>query len=86
VLHGYYQNRYHEANCNKFVKYVYNNSYDVSHVRFGLFSSTLSTVAATVALGMVHPLLCGLMMYDYYLLAAFSGYFVNRTVNEIWLA
>ena len=85
VLHGYFQNKYHEAKLNNYLKFIYKNSYDVKSVRFGFFSSTLSTVAATVALGLVHPMLCGLMLYDFYLLAAFSTVFLNRTVNMIVL-
>lgn len=70
---------------NNYLKYIYNNSYDVKGVRFGFFSSTLSTIAATVALGLIHPMLCGLMLYDFYLLAAFSTLYLNRTVHRIIL-
>lgn len=85
VLHQYYDNKYKQANLMKFHKHVYNNSYDFKSVRFGFYASTLSTVLATAALGLVHPMLCGLMLYDFYLLAAFQVAFLNRTINSIIL-
>jgi hypothetical protein len=85
ILHGYYQNKYHKSEMNKFIKFIYSNSYDLSTVRFNFYASTLSTVLATVALGMVHPALCGIMLYDYYLLGAFSTQFLNRTVHRFIL-
>lgn len=58
---------------NKYLKFIYNNSYDLKQVRFNLWASTFSTVVATAALALVNPYLMGVMIYDYYLLAAFSS-------------
>ena len=85
VMHGYYQNKYSQANMNKYLKFIYNNSYDLKKVRFNLWASTFSTVVATAALALVNPYLCAVMLYDYYLLAAFSNQIVNRTVFEMIL-
>jgi len=85
ILHGYYQNNYSKAKMNKHVKYIYQNTYNLSHVRFQLFASTFSTALATAALGMIHPALCGMMLYDYYLLAAFSTQILNKTVHSLMM-
>ena len=73
VLHGYYQNKYVQSKQNKYVKFIYNNSYDLTNVRFGLYASSFSTVFATAVLGFINPMLMPLMLYDYYLLCAFSS-------------
>lgn len=67
------------------MKFIYNNSYDLKNVRFGLYASTFSTVFATAILGLVNPVLMPLMIYDYYLLCAFSSQILNRTVNDLVL-
>lgn len=71
MLHQYYSNNYVKAKIMKWQKNIYNNSYDFRSVRFGFYTSALGTMLATAALGVVHPALCGIMLYDYYLLAAF---------------
>ena len=73
ILHGYYQNNYSKSKMNKFLKFIYNNSYDLSLVRLNLYSSTFTTALATGALFMMHPYLAFLTVYDWYLLAAFSS-------------
>jgi hypothetical protein len=72
VLHGYYQNKYSASQMNKYLKFLYNNSYDLSLVRLNLFASTFTTGLTTGALFMIHPYLAFLTLYDWYLLAAFS--------------
>jgi hypothetical protein len=85
ILHGYYENNYSKSKMNKFLKFIYNNSYDLSAVRLNLFASTFATGLATGCLGMIHPYLALLTIYDWYLLAAFSSQVVNRTVHMMTL-
>ena len=73
VLHGYYQNNYSKSKMNKFLKFIYNNSYDLSSVRLNLYASTFTTTLTTGCLFMMHPYLTVLTLYDWYLLAAFSS-------------
>jgi hypothetical protein len=86
MLHQYHQNHYKNANELKYIKFIYDNSYDFGAVRFNFKASIASTVLLTAALGMVSPMLCGIMLYDYYLLMSFSIQFLNRTVNNIQLS
>lgn len=85
ILHGYYQNKYFVARSNKYNKHIYTNNYDLNTVKLHLGASCFSTVLATGLLALINPWLCGLMLYDYYLLAAFSTAVVNNTVYEIQL-
>ena len=85
ILHGYYQNKYHQSKQNKFVKFIYNNSYDVSQVRFAFGAASFSTLVSTVVLGLINPLLVPLMAYDYYLLCGFASQVLNRTVTGMTL-
>ena len=70
---------------NKYLKFIYNNSYDLSTVRLNLFASTFTTALTTGCLAMVHPYLAVLTLYDWYLLSAFSSQVVNRTVHNMIL-
>jgi len=70
---------------NKYLKFIYNNSYSLSEVRLNLFASTLSTTFTTAALFLVNPYLAIMSLYDWYLLAAFSSQIVRRTVHQMIL-
>jgi len=85
VLHGCYENKYVQGKQNKFLKYVYQNSYDLSQVRSNFFASTFSTVFSTMILGAINPMLMPLMIYDYYLLAAFSTMICRQSVHQMVL-
>lgn len=84
-LNSYYENRYVQSKMNKYLKFIYNNSYSLSEVRLNLFASTLSTAFTTGALFLVNPYLAIMSLYDWYLLAAFSSQIVNRTVHQMVL-
>lgn len=70
---------------NKFVKYIYNNTYDLTKVRRALLGSVASTGALTAGLAFVHPYLAALALPDWYYILAFSGSVMNNTVNQIVL-
>ena len=71
---------------NKYVKYIYNNTYDLSKVRKTFMGSILSTTAFTAGFAMMHPYLAVLMLPDWFYLGAFSAGTMNSTVNQIVLA
>lgn len=85
VLNGYYQNTYHQAKLNRFVKHVYSNTNDLLKIRTHFYKTTATTVAATAALGLAHPYLCLLMAYDYYLLGRFTFSILNNTLQSMTL-
>lgn len=85
MLNAYYQNTYADGKMNKFVKYIYNNTYDMQRVRRAFFGSVLSTGCLTAGLAYVHPYLAAFMLPDWYYLAAFSAGVMNNTVNQIVL-
>ena len=70
---------------NKYLKFIYSNSYDLSLVRLNLFASTFTTALTTGALFMIHPYLAFLTAYDWYLLGAFSQRIASKTVHSMVL-
>lgn len=85
VLNNYYSNKYFKARQNNHVKYIYNNTYDLGTVKFGISSGLLSTAIMTGALFTVHPYLAFLAVPDWFFLFGFCGFYANKTVNSIIL-
>ena len=85
ILNGYYENKYAASAMNKYLKFIYSNSYDLSAVRLNLFASTFTTTLTTGALFMIHPYLAFLTAYDWFLLGAFSQRIVCKTEHSMVL-
>ena len=70
---------------NNHVKYIYNNTYDLPTIKFGILSGFLSTGVMTGCLFFIHPYLAAFSLPDWGLLFAFCGVYANNTVNSIVL-
>jgi hypothetical protein len=71
-LNSYFSNTYQKAKTNKFHYFAFLNTYDPKELRFHFGISVGTTFLATVGLGLVHPLLPLLMLYDYYNLFGYA--------------
>lgn len=72
VLNKYYTNGYGiKSKQNNHVKFVYNNTWDLSTIRFGIFSGFASTSILTGCLYVVHPYLALLSVPDWFLMFGF---------------
>jgi len=85
VLHSYYNNHYSVSKLNNHVKYIYDNTFELEKIKFGIWSGMLSTGVMTGCLYAIHPYLTILSLPDWTLLFGFCGFYANNTVNRIIL-
>jgi hypothetical protein len=68
MLNQYYQNGYSTSKSNKHMSLVYLLPYEVLDIRFNYRMMWFTTGFAAAALGMIHPALPTVLLYDFYLL------------------
>ena len=68
LLNQYFSNSYYKAKMNKFRSLVFFLPYRTADIRGNYRMMWLTTTVAATFLGMMHPALSLLMLYDYYLL------------------
>jgi len=73
------------SKLNNHVKYIYDNTFELGTIKFGIWSGLLSTGVMTGCLYAIHPYLAVLSLPDWTLLLGFCGFYANNTVNRIVL-
>jgi hypothetical protein len=72
MLNSYFENTYKKAKVNKFHYFAFINTYDPKNLRFHFGISLGTTLLATAALALVHPLMPALLLFDYYHLFGYA--------------
>jgi len=84
LLNQYFSNSYYKAKMNKFRTLVYYLPYRAVDIRDNYRRMWVTTTVTAVFLGLVHPALSFLMLYDYYLLIRGTAV-MNQTCNIVML-
>lgn len=85
VLNSYYSYKYAKSRMNNHVKFIYDNTFELQTIRFGILSGFFSTSVMTGCLALIHPYLAAFALPDWGLLFGFCAVYANNTVHSIIL-